>query len=152
LQGYRWLRQAGWAIPPRVSAGVPGYVETIYKRGTTTSANEGEITMIGNKPFITLSLAALSVLGAASVAWAGSKDDADSRGGYVNPPSMDGVNPAYHPDWFPGYPGVHRAPDANPYAFPGASNPYTAYYPTASNAYNAYGFVPRASHKHRWSR
>jgi hypothetical protein len=56
--------------------------------------------MIGNKSFITLSLvAALGVLGTAS-ALASEHGDRGTRGGYVVPGSLDGVNPAYHPDIF----------------------------------------------------
>ena len=56
--------------------------------------------MIGNKSFITLSLAAaLSVLGVAS-ATASDHGGRGSQGGYVVPGSLDGVNPAYHPDIF----------------------------------------------------
>jgi hypothetical protein len=64
--------------------------------------------MVGNKTFITLSLAAaLGVLGVASAAAAefGSRGD---RGGFVMPGSLTGVNPAYHPDIF-GNPAVARA-------------------------------------------
>jgi len=43
-------------------------------------------------------LAVALVLGTASVALA---NDDDERGGFVMPGSMDGVNPAYHPDLFP---------------------------------------------------
>ena len=56
--------------------------------------------MVGNKTFITLSLAAaLGVLGVASAAASehGSRGD---RGGFVMPGSLDGVNPAHHPDIF----------------------------------------------------
>ena len=45
-------------------------------------------------------LAAALVLGTASAALAGDHED---RGGFVMPGSMDGVNPAYHPGWFPNY-------------------------------------------------
>jgi hypothetical protein len=82
----------------------------IYKlgRGTTASANERAITMIGKRTFITLSLAAaLGVLGVASAAASehGSRGD---RGGYVVPGSLDGVSPVYHPDIF-GNPAVASA-------------------------------------------
>ena len=46
-------------------------------------------------------LAAALILGTASAALAG--DQTDECGGYVLPGSTDGVNPAYHPGWFPGY-------------------------------------------------
>src|ERR1700693_6099695 len=64
--------------------------------GTTASANEREIIMVGNKTFITLPLAAaLGVLGVASAAASehGSRGD---RGGFVMPGSLVGVNPVYH--------------------------------------------------------
>jgi hypothetical protein len=78
-----------------------------------------------------LVLAALLVLGAASSALA---NDDDERGGYVLPGSMDGVNPAYHPRWFPEYGGVMRAygrANANTYSGAGA----------------AYGYVPPVIHR-----
>jgi hypothetical protein len=46
-------------------------------------------------------LAAALMLGTASAALAG--DQTDERGGYVLPGSTVGVNPVYHPGWFPGY-------------------------------------------------
>jgi hypothetical protein len=61
--------------------------------------------MVGNKTFITLSLAAaLGVLGAAS-AVASEHGGRGDRGGYVVPGSLVGVNPVYHPDIF-GNPAV----------------------------------------------
>jgi hypothetical protein len=61
--------------------------------------------MVGNKTFITLSLAAaLGVLGVAS-ATASDNSGRGTRGGFVTPGSLDGVNPAYHPDIF-GNPAV----------------------------------------------
>jgi hypothetical protein len=66
-------------------------------------------------------LAALLILGTASAALA-SKDGGES--GSVRPGSMDGVNQAYHPDWFPNH--------AN-----------------TGNGSNAYGFVGPAKHTHR---
>jgi hypothetical protein len=53
-------------------------------------------------------LAAALMLATASTAFAG----------HVVPGSMDGVNPAYHPRWFPDYPGVNNAPSGDPNAFP----------------------------------
>lgn len=86
---------------------------------------------------IKLVLAAVLVLGAASAALA---NDDDERGGAVMPGSMDGVNPAYHPRWFPQYGRVMRAYDR-------------ANAKTYSAAGAAYGFVPPATHhKHRSSR
>jgi hypothetical protein len=46
-------------------------------------------------------LAAALMLGTASAALAG--DQNEERGGYVVPGSTVGVNPVYHPGWFPGY-------------------------------------------------
>ena len=50
-------------------------------------------------------LAAALILGTASAALA---NDNDETGGFVMPGSMDGVNPAHHPDIF-GNPGTARA-------------------------------------------
>jgi hypothetical protein len=60
-------------------------------------------------------LAAALVLGTATVALA---DDDDQRGGSVMPGSMDGVNPAYHPGWFPNYPRHNPADQAYGYVAP----------------------------------
>jgi hypothetical protein len=46
-------------------------------------------------------LAAVLMLGTASMALAG--DQTDERGGFVVPGSTVGVNPVFHPGWFPGY-------------------------------------------------
>jgi hypothetical protein len=50
---------------------------------------------------MTAALAAVLVLGLASVAQAGSKDDPDPVGGFrvgpVGNPAVSGVNPVYHP-------------------------------------------------------
>jgi hypothetical protein len=70
-----------------------------------------------------LALAAALVLGTASTALAG---------GYVLPGSMDGVNPAYHPRWFPQYGRVMRAYDrANATIYSGVNGNY----PSAGSAY-----------------
>jgi hypothetical protein len=45
-------------------------------------------------------LAAALMLGTASAALAGDSGE-NSFGGSVMPGSMDGVNPVYHPGWFP---------------------------------------------------
>jgi hypothetical protein len=72
--------------------------------------------MIRNKSFITLSLAAaLGVLGVASAA-ASEHGGRGTRGGYVVPGSLDGVNPAYHPDIF------GNAATANAYGFAQSSD------------------------------
>jgi hypothetical protein len=84
-----------------------------------------------------LVLAALLVLSAGSAALA---NDDDERGGFVLPGSMDGVNPAYHPRWFPKYGRVMRSYDR-------------ANAVTYSAAGGAYGFVPPTTpHKHHSSR
>jgi hypothetical protein len=68
-------------------------------------------------------LATMLVLGTASSAFAG---------GYVLPGSMDGVNPAYHPRWFPEYGRVMRSYDrANQAIYSGVNG----HYPSASEAY-----------------
>jgi hypothetical protein len=67
------------------------------------------MTMRGNKAFIVLSAAVLSVLGTFSGALAGS--NRLPRGGYVMPGSLDGVNPVYHPGIF------GNAAVANSYGF-----------------------------------
>jgi hypothetical protein len=72
-------------------------------------------------------LAAALMLGTASAALAG--DQTDERGGYVLPGSTDGVNPVYHPDWFPNYPRGANANDGN--------------------GGQAYGFAPAIKPKHR---
>jgi hypothetical protein len=55
-------------------------------------------------------------------------------GGYVLPGSTAGVNPAYHPRWFPNYPGVNNAPSGNPYAFAACFDAAgNAYYPTSDS-------------------
>jgi hypothetical protein len=56
--------------------------------------------MSGSRSIITLALAAaLGVLGAAAAA-ANENGDRTEHGGYVVPGSLDGVNPALHPDIF----------------------------------------------------
>jgi hypothetical protein len=63
--------------------------------------------MSGQQHFVALAMAAsLGVLGSASTAWA--QYDFDFEGGYVRPCSLDGVNPAYHPEVFAN-PAVARA-------------------------------------------
>src|ERR1700730_3519437 len=61
---------------------------------------------------IKLVLAAVLVLGAGSLAQASNENDGGNEtGGYVLPGNMDGVNPAYHPRWFPNYGRVMRSYD-----------------------------------------
>ena len=74
-----------------------------------------------------IAVTAALILGTASAALAG-QDDRNDKGGFVHPPSMDGVNPVYHPGWFPNYARADRAAD------------------------EAYGFAPSATGKHRSSR
>ena len=50
-----------------------------------------------------IALAAALVIGTASAALAGQPIDRTAPGGHVMPGSLDGVNPAYHPGWFPNY-------------------------------------------------
>ena len=64
--------------------------------------------MRGKKAFVVLALAAtLGVVGTSSAAWS-FFDGRYFRGGFVKPCSLDGVNPAYHPDIF-GNPAFARA-------------------------------------------
>ena len=87
-----------------------------------------------------LILAAVLVLGAGSLAQAGQDNDGGNEtGGYVLPPNMDGVNPVYHPRWFPQYGSVMRSYGrADRSIYSGAS---------------AYGFAPLAKHhKHHSAR
>jgi hypothetical protein len=49
-----------------------------------------------------VALAAALIIGTASAALANDSGE-NNQGGFVVPGSMDGVNPAYHPRWFPGY-------------------------------------------------
>jgi hypothetical protein len=87
---------------------------------------------------IKLALAAALVLGTASTALAG---------GYVVPGSMDGVNPAYHPRWFPEYGRVMRAYDrANQAIYSGVNG----YFPSANSAYASARAL--ASHIHQSQR
>jgi hypothetical protein len=94
-----------------------------------------------------IALAAALVIGTASTALAG----------YVLPGSMDGVNPAYHPRWFPNYPGVDNAPAGDPYAAPpcfGAAGGW--YWPSSASdcpsGRNAYAFAPSTTHHKHHSR
>jgi hypothetical protein len=74
-------------------------------------------------------LAAALILGTASAALAG--DQTDERGGYALPGSTDGVNPVYHPGWFPNYPRTGSW-SADP-----------------ANGGQAYGFAPAIQPTHR---
>jgi hypothetical protein len=65
--------------------------------------------MSGEKHFIAFAIVvSLGVLGSATTAWAQAGGyDFEYEGGYVKPCSLDGVNPAYHPDIF-GTPAAAR--------------------------------------------
>jgi hypothetical protein len=93
---------------------------------------------------IKLALAAALMLGTASAALASNENDRSENGGYVVPGSTDGVNPAYHPRWFPKYGRVMREYDrANQAIYSGVDG----YYPSASAAYGwVNGRTPRAPH------
>ena len=54
-----------------------------------------------------VALAAALIVGTASAALANDSGE-NNQGGFVMPGSMDGVNPVYHPGWFPGYAAQHR--------------------------------------------
>jgi hypothetical protein len=99
------------------------------------------MTMTNSKAFIALSTAiALGVLATGSAAMAASDNDGGNEtGGYVLPGNTVGVNPAYHPRWFPAYGNVMRAYDrANRSIYSGAG---------------AYAYAPLATqHKHRTHR
>jgi hypothetical protein len=86
--------------------------------------------MTYKKSLIALSAAlAIGLLGAASVAQASSDNQSSDRSGFVMPGSMEGVNPAYHPDLFG---SAHTG------------NAGSAY----GNAGSAYGYAPLKVQKH----
>jgi hypothetical protein len=96
------------------------------------------------KILIALSSAiALGVLPSVSSAMADEENDGGNEtGGYVLPGSMDGVNPVYHPRWFPQYGSVMRAYGrANTAIYSGAGS-----YAYAWLATGAYAFAPPARH------
>jgi hypothetical protein len=83
---------------------------------------------------IKIVFAAALVLGTTSAAFAG----------HVVPGSMDGVNPAYHPYWFPQYGRVMRAYDrANEAIYSGAGG----YYPSENRAYAPARALARHIHR-----
>jgi hypothetical protein len=69
--------------------------------------------MINRKALIAFSAAiTLGVLASGSAAMAFNENDGGNEtGGYVLPGNLDGVNPVYHPRWFPAYGRVMRAYD-----------------------------------------
>jgi hypothetical protein len=71
-------------------------------RNQCIDTNQGDTTMFTNTK---IALAAALILGTASAALA---NDQEETGGFVVPGSMDGVNPAHHPDIF-GNAGTARA-------------------------------------------
>jgi hypothetical protein len=84
---------------------------------------------------IKLVLAAALVFGTASAALAG---------GYVVPGSTAGVNPAYHPRWYPEYGRVMRAYDrADSAIYSGVDGSY----PSASGAYAPARALARRIHR-----
>jgi hypothetical protein len=104
-----------------------------------------EMTMTNTKTLIALSAIALGVLSATSAAFANENQD-NGEGGYVLPGNMDGVNPVYHPRWFPQHGRVTRAYDReNKAIYSGAGS-----FAVAPLATGAYAFAPFATHhKHR---
>jgi hypothetical protein len=90
-----------------------------------------------------LALAAVLVLSAGSLAQAGNDNDGGNEtGGYVLPGSMDGVNPVYHPRWFPQYGRVMRSYDRANKAIYSGGGTFASY----GNADSAYAFVPSTTH------
>jgi hypothetical protein len=75
-----------------------------------------------------VALAAALMLGTATAALAG--DQTDQRGGYVLPGSTDGVNPVYHPRWFPGYAARHADTGTAGQAYGYAPAPKQAQHPS----------------------
>ena len=76
---------------------------------------------------IKLVLAAVLVAGAGSLAQASNENDGGNEtGGFVMPGSMDGVNPAYHPGWFPHY-AVPNGNAGNDYGY--VASPHHASHP-----------------------
>src|ERR1700719_1038249 len=96
----------------------------------------------------TFALATILALGAGSLAQAASENDGGNEtGGYVLPGSMDGVNPVYHPRWFPQYGRVMRSYDrANQAIYSGVDG----HYPSAGSAYASAQAL--ANHIHRSQR
>jgi hypothetical protein len=94
---------------------------------------------------IRLVLAAVLVLGAGSLAQADEQNDGGNEtGGFVKPPSLDGVNPAYHPRWFAQYGRVMRAYGrADQTLYSGVNG----YYPSAGRAYASARALARSIHR-----
>jgi hypothetical protein len=62
-----------------------------------------------------VALAAALIVGTASAALASDSGE-NNLGGFVMPGSMDGVNPVYHPGWFPRY-AARRDNAGNTYGY-----------------------------------
>jgi hypothetical protein len=99
------------------------------KRGTKKDSMEISTMLTKTKA----ALAAALIVGAASAAQAGG-NSGEYDGGFVMPGSTVGVNPVYHPGWFPGYAAEHRKG--------GESFGYSA---PRSNAGDAFGYAPPRS-------
>ena len=78
-----------------------------------------------NKTKIAIAAALVALSATAGLA-SNENDGGNETGGFVLPPSTVGVNPAYHPEWFPDYPR--------------STNNYGA------GEYGAYGYVPPRRH------
>jgi hypothetical protein len=129
------LRHGGWPI-------LQGS-EQVRKKKT-----DGDFRMLTKTKVV---LAAALTLGTASAALAG--DQTDERGGYVLPGNMDGVNPVYHPGWFPGNAARRAYSGTGAQAYGYAVTPRFPGY-AARGAYSgrggqAYGYAvtPRQTHR-----
>jgi hypothetical protein len=89
---------------------------------------------------IALVAVALLSLAGASATWASDNSSGDYHGGFVMPGSMDGVNPAYHPDLLPNHANGGRA-----YGYAGGRGAYASTKRSKALGYstgrNAYGFA-----------
>ena len=86
-----------------------GHAPNLLMKTRNNSASAEEIAMNGKNAFIALALTtALSILGAASAAAGMKHGDRGGERGAVLPCSLDGVNPAYHPEIF-GNPAAARS-------------------------------------------
>ena len=92
-------------------------------------------------------LAAVLVLGAGSLAQASNENDGGNEtGGYVLPGSLVGVNPAYHPRWFPHYGRVMRAYDRANTTIYSAAGGFDSYH-SAGSAYASAEALARRIHR-----
>jgi hypothetical protein len=75
---------------------------------------DGDFKMLTRTKLV---LAAALVLGAGSLAQAANENDGGNEtGGFVVPGSTAGVNPVYHPRWFPGY-AAHQGNAGQAYGY-----------------------------------